>query len=125
MVGSHFKGGIRQNLLKKGYNIGRIDHIKVAGRADFSKRAISFNIYHSGGKLTLQSNEFRMAAGSGQIKSTLLKLKNLKDEIRFVGRGWGHGVGLCQWGAKGMAERGSDYRHIIAKYFPRTKIVKQ
>jgi stage II sporulation protein D len=66
-----------------------------------------------------------MAVGSGQIRSTLLNLKNYRDKIKFVGRGWGHGVGLCQWGAKGMADKGYGYMYIINKYFPRTKIIKQ
>lgn len=119
------KETIRENLEKKGYHIDKIDSIRVAGRAPFSKRAIAFNVYHSGGRVTIPSNEFRMAVGSGQIRSTLLNLKNYRDKIKFVGRGWGHGVGLCQWGAKGMADKGYGYMYIINKYFPRTKIVKR
>ena len=38
----------------------------------------------------------------------------------FVGRGLGHGVGLSQWGAKGLAERGYDYREILGHYYPGT-----
>lgn len=37
-----------------------------------------------------------------------------------LGRGAGHGVGLSQWGAKGMAERGYGYREILGHYFPGT-----
>ncbi|HEV8144562.1 MAG TPA: hypothetical protein VGQ77_17005, partial [Methylomirabilota bacterium] len=39
---------------------------------------------------------------------------------RFTGRGYGHGVGLCQWGAKGMAERGHSARQILEFYYPGT-----
>ena len=42
----------------------------------------------------------------------------------FTGRGWGHGVGLSQWGAKAMAERGMKCEDILAHYFPGTKIGK-
>jgi stage II sporulation protein D len=42
----------------------------------------------------------------------------------FSGRGWGHGVGLCQWGAKGMAEKGMDY-HSILKYYYRDVEVRK
>ena len=42
----------------------------------------------------------------------------------FTGRGWGHGVGLSQWGAKTMAEQGMKYEEILAHYFPGTKIGK-
>ena len=36
----------------------------------------------------------------------------------FAGKGWGHGVGLCQVGAYGMAMRGSDYKEILSHYYP-------
>jgi stage II sporulation protein D len=42
----------------------------------------------------------------------------------FTGRGWGHGVGLSQWGAKAMAERGVKCEDILSHYFPGTKIGK-
>jgi stage II sporulation protein D len=38
------------------------------------------------------------------------------------GRGWGHGVGLSQWGARGLAERGWDYRRILRHYYPGTTL---
>ncbi len=40
----------------------------------------------------------------------------------FSGRGWGHGVGLCQVGAYGMAVRGHDYRDILAHYYTGTRL---
>src|SRR5579859_1582723 len=38
------------------------------------------------------------------------------------GRGWGHGVGLSQWGAEGYARHGYDYRRILAHYYPHTVV---
>ena len=48
------------------------------------------------------------------------------DVTRVVaaGGGWGHGVGLCQWGAVGRARAGQDFRQILETYFPGTKIEK-
>lgn len=43
---------------------------------------------------------------------------------RFTGRGWGHGVGLCQVGAYGMARRGHDYRSILAHYYRGTALAR-
>jgi stage II sporulation protein D len=40
----------------------------------------------------------------------------------FAGKGWGHGVGLCQVGAYGMAMRGSDYKEILSHYYPGTSL---
>ena len=42
--------------------------------------------------------------------------------VTFVGKGWGHGVGLCQWGARGMAEQQFNYKQILAYYYPNTTI---
>ena len=42
----------------------------------------------------------------------------------FSGRGWGHGVGLCQVGSFGMAQAGADYTEILKKYYQGTKIKK-
>ena len=44
------------------------------------------------------------------------------DSFVFRGKGWGHGVGLSQWGAKNMAEKGWDYRKIIQHYYPGTVV---
>ncbi len=41
----------------------------------------------------------------------------LPDGFRITGAGWGHGVGLCQIGAAGMAEHGTTYREILSHYF--------
>ena len=43
----------------------------------------------------------------------------------FDGGGWGHGVGMCQWGAKGMADAGSNTAQILERYYPGAKIVKE
>lgn len=42
--------------------------------------------------------------------------------ITFTGRGWGHGVGMSQWGAKTMAEHGWDFKQILSFYFPGTTL---
>ena len=38
------------------------------------------------------------------------------------GRGWGHGVGMCQWGAMQLSKDGYDYRFILGHYYPGTKL---
>ncbi len=47
------------------------------------------------------------------------------NEFLFVGRGYGHGIGMSQWGAKGMAETGYDYRQILQHYYQNVTIVKE
>jgi stage II sporulation protein D len=58
--------------------------------------------------------------GYDVLKSTLFAVALDGDVLRFAGRGWGHGVGMCQWGAKGMAEQGHTMRQILEFYYPGT-----
>ncbi len=51
-----------------------------------------------------------------------LELDSGKKGWQFTGRGWGHGVGMCQLGAVGMARRGHDYRSILAHYYLGAKL---
>ena len=44
------------------------------------------------------------------------------ETVLIDGYGWGHGLGLSQWGAKAMAEHGHTYREILALYYPQTQL---
>lgn len=71
------------------------------------------------------ANEFRIAIGSEQMKSTLLTdLKYTEDTLTLSGKGYGHGVGMSQWGAYAMAEAGSSAEEIIQRYFRDVDIVQ-
>jgi stage II sporulation protein D len=66
---------------------------------------------------------------SGIELRTLLGLRSTDFDIRiedgqavFVTRGYGHGVGMSQYGANGMAKEGSGYREILSHYYPGTQI---
>jgi stage II sporulation protein D len=72
--------------------------------------------------LTLSGAAFRAAIGYVNVKSTLFDIREDGDAILFEGRGAGHGVGLCQWGAKAMAEQGKTYREILEFYYPGAEI---
>lgn len=56
------------------------------------------------------------------LKSTFFTITKTKDGYDFNGRGWGHGVGLCQWGAIEMAREGYDYKQILEHYYPKTTL---
>ena len=59
-------------------------------------------------------------------KDTVRSVSNNFEEVIISGKGYGHGVGLSQWGAQGMAaEKGADYREIIKHYYTGVDIVKQ
>lgn len=63
------------------------------------------------------------AFGWGEIKSLNFSVRQEKDSFVFSGQGMGHGVGLCQWGARKLATSGVSYRKILARYYPGTTLV--
>lgn len=58
------------------------------------------------------------------IRSSDLSFTFAGDEVRVDGRGFGHGVGLCQYGARAMAAAGSDWRSILMAYYPGATITQ-
>jgi SpoIID/LytB domain protein len=66
------------------------------------------------------SGDLRIRRLLGGLKSSLFKVSRDKDGFRFVGAGFGHGVGMCQMGAIGMAEAGKDRSAILTHYYPGT-----
>ena len=65
--------------------------------------------------------DFRAAAG---ISSNTWTASVASDAVRFTGRGFGHGTGLCQCGAKRMGEEGFDHREILRFYYPGSELVR-
>ncbi len=66
-------------------------------------------------------------ADGGALWSTWfdLKVKRSGDKVRRLtaeGRGWGHGVGMCQWGAMQLSKDGIGYRRILEHYYPGTRL---
>lgn len=58
----------------------------------------------------------------GKIKSTRFEIQQTANGYLFIGQGFGHGLGLCQSGARSRAERGDSYRQILQHYFPRADL---
>jgi stage II sporulation protein D len=113
---------IRAHLRKAGYRMGDIKKI-VIGKKSSSGRAVTFWVYTSGGKTEIQGNRFRIAMGPEILRSTLITdISYPKKSIHFEGRGWGHGVGLCQWGARGRAAAGQTYSTILTAYYPKAAL---
>ena len=77
------------------------------------------------GTKPVPANEFRIAIGSEKMKSTLLTDISYENEtLTLSGKGYGHGVGMSQWGAYAMAEEGKDAGEIIQHYFQHVDIVQ-
>ncbi len=61
--------------------------------------------------------------GWGVLKSMRFNVRHEDNAYVFEGKGLGHGVGLCQWGAKGQADKGIPHARILGSYYPGTTIV--
>jgi stage II sporulation protein D len=112
-----------QNRLNQyGLNIGQIRGLNAAGKSR-SGRLLGVRVIAKNGTTELKSNNFRIKVGATRLKSTLLKTTSNHDGILFTGKGYGHGVGMSQWGANMMARKGFGYQDILKHYYQSVKIV--
>jgi stage II sporulation protein D len=103
---------------------GRLQSVRVT-ELDASGRARAFDLIADRGSTVVKGSAFRLAVGSRIVRSLLIT--DLRGDasspvVVMDGGGLGHGVGMCQWGARGMAQTGRDARDILAFYFPGTDI---
>lgn len=109
---------IRKRLRKAGIRVSTIQKVSVMQKS-ISGRAVTFGVQTGKGIVPVSGNRFRMAMGADSFRSTLLtNMKASKTSVLFEGHGWGHGVGLCQWGARGRAIAGQTYATILKAYYP-------
>lgn len=114
---------IEERLRVGGHKVSGLYDIK-AGADNSRGRLKQVVLLASKGGCTISGEQFRKAVGYGVIKSTRFTLKNFRNEITFSGSGNGHGVGLCQWGAKQRALDGFNYKEILSYYYPGTELKK-
>ena len=108
------------------YPIGKLRDV-IPQRRSASKRAIEILITGTESKAVVRGLRIRRVLG---LKETLFVIDREYDEegnithFNFCGRGFGHGVGLCQVGAFGMAQAGAGYKEILKKYYRGIKVKK-
>ncbi len=108
--------------------LGEITNITVAGQSDYGEffRLTKIKLIGSTGKSDfLRAEDFRLAIDptGRKLRSTICQIIKLSDKWAFFsGRGWGHGVGMCQCGAQGMARNGKSTKQILSYYYPGSKI---
>ncbi len=112
---------IQHRLSAAGYKIGKISAITTDQRND-SGRVQEVTIKSTKGTIKIPANKFRHLVGINLVKSTNFTVEIIRSKVRFSGLGWGHGVGLCQWGAYFMARKGYNYKQILEYYYPASKI---
>jgi stage II sporulation protein D len=75
-----------------------------------------------GDNIDISGKDFRNMIGPNIIRSTNFKLEVVERDAIFTGSGWGHGVGLCQWGAYFMAKQGWPVERILRHYYPGSEL---
>ena len=115
---------IQDKLNAKGHRFGMIQEIVVKEKTS-SGRAKTLEIKTRDGKRkNISAKDFREAIGSNDVKSNFYDIEMKGYFLDLVGHGWGHGVGLCQWGAYGMAKKHFTYEEILQFYYPQASLVR-
>jgi stage II sporulation protein D len=110
-------------------NLGKIIDVKTQGRTP-SGRIAALTIQTASGSYTLKGNDIRFVLRDPKgtiLNSTFFDYTASTNggevsSLTINGRGYGHGIGMCQWGAIGRARAGQDYRTILETYYPGTTI---
>ena len=111
-------------------SLGDITAISVSRQSDYPgfSRSTMIKLTGSSGETDfLRAEDLRLTIDpSGyKIKSTICKIILMEDKWVFsAGRGFGHGVGMCQCGAEGMARQGKSAIEILAYYYPGSKLTR-
>ncbi len=112
---------LEQNLRQVGVAIGTIASLTPFGYSR-AGRVIRLRVLHSGGELILRGEDLRKVVGYATLPSTRFEIEAAAQDLIFTGFGSGHGVGLCQWGAKQLAELGYAFPTILGYYYPGTEL---
>ncbi|MBF0503905.1 MAG: SpoIID/LytB domain-containing protein [Candidatus Omnitrophica bacterium] len=114
---------VQETLKRHGYKIDTIKDISVVDR-DRSERIDHLKITQNNGQeLILKGKDFREIMGPNVIKSNNYEISMKGYYVDLIGRGWGHGVGMCQWGALGMAQQQFTYEQILSYYYPGSQLM--
>ncbi len=106
-------------------SIGTVNKLEILKRSQ-TNRVTLLKLTGSQGSATLAGGDFRINVGPEKLRSIWLSndIENRPGEIKVKGRGFGHGVGLCQWGAYALAKENRSYKEIVQHYYPKTHVSK-
>lgn len=112
---------LENNLRQLGFPVGTIATLTPLSHSR-AGRVATLRILHSQGELILRGEELRKAVGYTVVPSTQFTIESFGQDIVLTGYGAGHAVGLCQWGAKELAELGYSFSSILRYYYPGTEL---
>lgn len=113
---------IQDLLNSKGYTMGLIKDISIVER-DRSNRVRMLKVTGRADEIiTVKSEDLRQILGPNILKSNNYEIDMKGYFLDFIGHGWGHGAGMCQWGARGMALQQFSYTQILNYYYPGAEV---
>jgi len=101
---------------------GAVESVKVSKKTP-SGRAARVEVVGADGTRGFSGLEFRKLIGYHKLFSTLFEAEKVDGGFVFRGSGAGHGAGMCQWGARGMARAGFTSFEILGYYYPGVEVV--
>ncbi|HEX9779752.1 MAG TPA: SpoIID/LytB domain-containing protein [bacterium] len=104
-------------------SVGAVRDLRVTARTP-SGRVSTIEIAGATGTRRLSGYDFRAMFGFEELRSLKLAIRRAGDTFVVDGQGWGHGVGMCQWGAAELARRGWFAEDILALYYPQAELVQ-
>lgn len=121
-------------LQQKFPGLGRILALKPLDKTS-TQRIKNLQVVGDQGTQTITGRKLRSALGSLKVKSTLFEIEpqgglvasqsgSAPTAFQISGKGFGHGVGMSQWGALGMAQQGKSYREILQHYYQGTTLAE-
>jgi len=113
---------LESKLKESGSKIGRINLVKVLSKNKSGRNEKIEITDDTGNSVVLTGKDFRQIFGPNEVRSTKFDADIRGDKLVLNGMGWGHGVGMCQWGAFGMALKGKKCETILKYYYPGTEI---
>jgi len=119
-------GQVQAKLARSARGIGQLVDLHVAARGS-SNRVTDLEVIGTNGTAHVRGGRIRSALG---LKEQLFVIDRERDdngrviEFVFTGRGWGHGVGMCQVGAYGLAKQGWSFEQILKAYYTGIDLTK-
>jgi stage II sporulation protein D len=108
---------IVRKLRAAGLKVSDLTGLSILSR-DEGNRILKLAVRDGDGtQKEMKGSNFRMAMGPDVIRSTRFEARVGNSRVHFTGKGWGHGVGLCQEGAFGMAQKGYSAFDILRHYY--------
>lgn len=119
-------GQVQARLGRSARGAGAITDLRVAKRGS-SRRATDLEVIGTQGTAHVRGGRIRSALGLREQLFVIDRVYGANDRVTgfvFVGRGWGHGVGMCQYGAYGLAKQGLNVEQILKTYYTGIELTK-